>query len=78
MILIDFVSSTPPYNADFDGDEMNMQYVDPFLTFLCVSYVLLLSVPQSEETRAELSQVAWVPRQVAISQYRGEQHANIS
>lgn len=19
--------STPPYNADFDGDEMNMQYV---------------------------------------------------
>ena len=37
---------TPPYNADFDGDEMNMH------------------VPQSEETRAELSQIAWVPRQV--------------
>ena len=32
--------STPPYNADFDGDEMNMH------------------VPQSEETRAELSQIA--------------------
>jgi DNA-directed RNA polymerase beta' subunit len=21
------ILSTPPYNADFDGDEMNMQYV---------------------------------------------------
>lgn len=38
---------TSPYNADFDGDEMN------------------LHVPQSEETRAELSQIAWVPRQVS-------------
>ncbi|KAJ8092542.1 DNA-directed RNA polymerase II core subunit rpo21 [Marasmius tenuissimus] len=42
--------STPPYNADFDGDEMNMH------------------VPQSEETRAELSQVAWVPRQIISPQ----------
>ncbi|KAL0059361.1 DNA-directed RNA polymerase II core subunit rpo21 [Marasmius tenuissimus] len=41
---------TPPYNADFDGDEMNMH------------------VPQSEETRAELSQVAWVPRQIISPQ----------
>lgn len=24
-----------------------------------------LSIPQSEETRAELSQIAWVPRQVS-------------
>jgi DNA-directed RNA polymerase II subunit RPB1 len=40
------LSVTPPYNADFDGDEMNMH------------------IPQSEETRAELSQIAWVPRQV--------------
>lgn len=45
---------TPPYNADFDGDEMNMH------------------VPQSEETRAELSQIAWVPRQVGtvLSRYK--------
>ncbi|KAI6111258.1 hypothetical protein F5141DRAFT_1274774 [Pisolithus sp. B1] len=34
------LSVTPPYNADFDGDEMNMH------------------IPQSEETRAELSQIA--------------------
>ncbi|KAI6167226.1 RNA polymerase II largest subunit [Pisolithus thermaeus] len=34
------LSVTPPYNADFDGDEMNMH------------------IPQSEETRAELSQLA--------------------
>ena len=27
-------------------------------------YSLLSSIPQSEETRAELSQIAWVPRQV--------------
>ncbi|KAG6820127.1 hypothetical protein H0H93_005002, partial [Arthromyces matolae] len=41
---------TPPYNADFDGDEMNMH------------------IPQSEETRAELSQIAWVPRQIISPQ----------
>ncbi|KAL5518423.1 RPO21_1 [Sanghuangporus vaninii] len=46
------LSVTPPYNADFDGDEMNMQ----------------CSVPQSEETRAELSQIAWVPRQIISPQ----------
>ena len=44
------LSVTPPYNADFDGDEMN------------------LHVPQSEETRAELSQIAWVPRQIVSPQ----------
>ncbi|KAI0286600.1 beta and beta-prime subunits of DNA dependent RNA-polymerase [Russula aff. rugulosa BPL654] len=44
------LSVTPPYNADFDGDEMNMH------------------VPQSEETRAELSQIAWVPRQIISPQ----------
>ncbi|KAL6301005.1 beta and beta-prime subunits of DNA dependent RNA-polymerase [Sparassis latifolia] len=44
------LSVTPPYNADFDGDEMNMH------------------VPQSEETRAELSQIAWVPRQIITPQ----------
>ncbi|KDQ53026.1 hypothetical protein JAAARDRAFT_197811 [Jaapia argillacea MUCL 33604] len=44
------LSVTPPYNADFDGDEMNMH------------------IPQSEETRAELSQVAWVPRQIISPQ----------
>src|ERR1700733_15020609 len=56
---------TPPYNADFDGDEMNMQWVFPF----GISYFILTefpSVPQSEETRAELSQIAWVPRQVRV------------
>ncbi|KAG5643823.1 DNA-directed RNA polymerase II subunit rpb1 [Asterophora parasitica] len=46
------LSVTPPYNADFDGDEMNMHF----------------SVPQSEETRAELSQIAWVPRQIISPQ----------
>lgn len=44
------LSVTPPYNADFDGDEMN------------------LHVPQSEEARAELSQIAWVPRQIVSPQ----------
>ncbi|TYJ52234.1 hypothetical protein B9479_007165 [Cryptococcus floricola] len=44
------LSVTSPYNADFDGDEMN------------------LHVPQSEETRAELSQIAWVPRQIVSPQ----------
>ncbi|KAJ4477824.1 beta and beta-prime subunits of DNA dependent RNA-polymerase [Lentinula edodes] len=44
------LSVTPPYNADFDGDEMNMH------------------VPQSEETRAELSQIAWVARQIISPQ----------
>ncbi|KAE9384544.1 beta and beta-prime subunits of DNA dependent RNA-polymerase [Gymnopus androsaceus JB14] len=44
------LSVTPPYNTDFDGDEMNMH------------------VPQSEETRAELSQIAWVPRQIISPQ----------
>ena len=44
------LSVTPPYNADFDGDEMN------------------LHVPQSEETRAELKEIAWVPRQIISPQ----------
>ncbi|KAJ9111879.1 hypothetical protein QFC20_002467 [Naganishia adeliensis] len=44
------LSVTSPYNADFDGDEMN------------------LHVPQSEETRAELRQIAWVPRQIISPQ----------
>ncbi|PAV21644.1 beta and beta-prime subunits of DNA dependent RNA-polymerase [Pyrrhoderma noxium] len=44
------LSVTPPYNADFDGDEMNMH------------------VPQSEETRAELSQIAWVAKQIISPQ----------
>lgn len=38
------LSCTPPYNADFDGDEMN------------------LHVPQSLETRAEILQLAMMPR----------------
>lgn len=44
------LSVTSPYNADFDGDEMN------------------LHVPQSEETRAELSQICHVPLQIITPQ----------
>lgn len=44
------LSVTSPYNADFDGDEMN------------------LHVPQSEETRAELSQLCSVPSQIVSPQ----------
>ncbi|CAR28521.1 ZYRO0F05918p [Zygosaccharomyces rouxii] len=44
------LSVTSPYNADFDGDEMN------------------LHVPQSEETRAELSQLCAVPQQIVSPQ----------
>lgn len=44
------LSVTSPYNADFDGDEMN------------------LHVPQSEETRAELSQICAVPLQIVSPQ----------
>lgn len=39
---------------------MNLQYVH----LLLLGPELTDSVPQSEETRAELSQIAWVPRQV--------------
>ena len=44
------LSVTPPYNADFDGDEMN------------------LHVPQSLETRAEILQLAMVPRLIITPQ----------
>lgn len=44
------LSVTSPYNADFDGDEMN------------------LHVPQSMETRAEILQLALVPRMVVTPQ----------
>ena len=44
------LSVTSPYNADFDGDEMN------------------LHVPQSLETRAEILQLAMVPRLVITPQ----------
>ena len=37
---------TTPYNADFDGDEMNMH------------------VPQSEQSRIELAELASVPSQI--------------
>jgi DNA-directed RNA polymerase II subunit RPB1 len=40
------VSVTTPYNADFDGDEMNMH------------------VPQSEESRIEIRELASVPTQI--------------
>jgi DNA-directed RNA polymerase II subunit RPB1 len=44
------LSVTTPYNADFDGDEMN------------------LHVPQSEETRAEISQICMVPLNIVSPQ----------
>ena len=47
------LSVTTPYNADFDGDEMN------------------LHVPQSEESRAELSQLAMVPLNIVSPQRNG-------
>ncbi|KAF3932632.1 hypothetical protein ABW19_dt0200788 [Dactylella cylindrospora] len=47
------LSVTSPYNADFDGDEMNMH------------------VPQSEETRAEISQLCMVPLQIVSPQRNG-------
>jgi len=40
------VADTKPYNADFDGDEMNMH------------------MPQDDESRAELLNLAIVPRQI--------------
>lgn len=44
------LSVTTPYNADFDGDEMN------------------LHVPQSQESRAELQELCWVPRNIVSPQ----------
>ena len=44
------LSCTTPYNADFDGDEMN------------------LHLPQSVETRAEVSELMMVPRQIITPQ----------
>ncbi|KAI9885625.1 MAG: hypothetical protein M1823_002587 [Watsoniomyces obsoletus] len=44
------LSVTTPYNADFDGDEMN------------------LHVPQSEEARAEVSQLCMVPLNIVSAQ----------
>ena len=43
-------SVTTPYNADFDGDEMN------------------LHLAQSLETRAEISNLAFVPRMIITPQ----------
>ncbi|KAI9824170.1 MAG: DNA-directed RNA polymerase II subunit rpb1 [Phylliscum demangeonii] len=47
------LSVTTPYNADFDGDEMN------------------LHVPQTEEARAEVSQLCMVPLNVVSPQRNG-------
>ena len=41
---------TTPYNADFDGDEMN------------------LHVPQSLESKAEISEIMMVPRNIITPQ----------
>lgn len=45
-----YFSVTTPYNADFDGDEMN------------------LHLPQSLETRAEIFNLASVPRMILTPQ----------
>ncbi|KAJ5089346.1 hypothetical protein N7532_008030 [Penicillium argentinense] len=47
------LSVTTPYNADFDGDEMN------------------LHVPQGEESRAELTELALVPKNIVSPQRNG-------
>lgn len=47
------LSVTTPYNADFDGDEMN------------------LHIPQGEEARAELAELALVPRNIVSPQRNG-------
>ena len=44
------LSVTTPYNADFDGDEMNMH------------------VPQTFESRAEISEICWVAKQIVSPQ----------
>jgi len=44
------ISVTPPYNADFDGDEMNMH------------------LPQSMETRAEVTELMMVPKMIVSPQ----------
>lgn len=44
------LSVTTPYNADFDGDEMN------------------LHLPQTLETRAEINELAMVPKQIITPQ----------
>ena len=49
-LKIEIFSVTTPYNADFDGDEMNMH------------------VPQSMETRAEVTEIMMVPRQIITPQ----------
>lgn len=48
--LLSSSSVTTPYNADFDGDEMN------------------LHLPQSLETRAEIQELAMVPRMIVTPQ----------
>ena len=48
--IIVVFSVTTPYNADFDGDEMN------------------LHLAQTLETRAEISQLAAVPRMIVTPQ----------
>jgi DNA-directed RNA polymerase II subunit RPB1 len=63
---IELLPSTPPYHADFDGDEVNMQYVLHLSDAQISPPDAVLSIPQSEETHAELSQIAWVPRQVRV------------
>ena len=50
MVVFVVRSVTTPYNADFDGDEMN------------------LHLAQALETRAEISQLAAVPRMIVTPQ----------
>ena len=50
QIIFTIYSVTTPYNADFDGDEMN------------------LHLPQSLETKAEILNLAYVPRMIITPQ----------
>lgn len=50
LVFVFCFSVTTPYNADFDGDEMN------------------LHLPQSLETRAEIYNLAAVPRMILTPQ----------
>lgn len=59
------LSCTTPYNADFDGDEMNMHGV--YICFRLVSLVSLIvchAVAQSLHTRSEIQNLMLVPLQI--------------
>ncbi|RMC22843.1 hypothetical protein DUI87_00149 [Hirundo rustica rustica] len=67
-------SVTTPYNADFDGDEMNLPQC-PWCPHVTTPYnadfdgdEMNLHLPQSLETRAEIQELAMVPRMIVTPQ----------